>query len=253
MPATRTSSARPSTAHAESEPYPAQPGPFARTEGPHGPRRAHVARASREVNRTARLRTTCRTTLGAVLLEPLHLGEPQLRRHAHRAVVGGLGASTTGSSDARPQTSRMPLRMPRRRTSIPMPAAGTCSRDGPPRHPDPCDPTVCVGPVERDPPDHGPVEISHEEARPPPGHLRRRALELLTRRSTSVSLLDIVERSPSGLAVAGARGTLHHRAPLRPAAPWPPRFTYARTGGESRRSGSGRPRGGTGRAGGPGR
>ena len=33
MPATPTSSARPSTAHAESEPYPAQPGPFARAEG----------------------------------------------------------------------------------------------------------------------------------------------------------------------------------------------------------------------------
>jgi len=42
-----------------------------------------------------------------------------------------------------------------------------------------------VAPVERDDADHRPVEVDHEEARAPPGHLRHRALELVTRTRTT--------------------------------------------------------------------
>jgi hypothetical protein len=43
--------------------------------------------------------------LDAVLLEPLHLGEPQLRREAHRAVVGGLRAENSSMNAARSRAS----------------------------------------------------------------------------------------------------------------------------------------------------
>jgi len=41
--------------------------------------------------------------------------------------------------------------------------------------------TLCDAPVEHDRADHRSVEVDHEMARAPPGHLRHRALELVTR------------------------------------------------------------------------
>ncbi len=47
---------------------------------------------SQELNRMAWPRITRRTVARPGLLELLHLGEAQLRRETHRAVVGGLSA-----------------------------------------------------------------------------------------------------------------------------------------------------------------
>lgn len=62
MPATRTSSARPSTAHADSEPYPAQPGPFARTEGATWPRRLQASPGKCSSSWTAKQKKSSRST-----------------------------------------------------------------------------------------------------------------------------------------------------------------------------------------------
>jgi len=47
---------------------------------------------SHELNRMTWPRTTRRTVARLVPIQLLHLGEAQLRRETHRAVVGGLGA-----------------------------------------------------------------------------------------------------------------------------------------------------------------
>jgi GAF domain len=75
--------------------------------------------------------------------------------------------------EARGRASRVPLRMPQRRTRIPTLPAGTCSRARPARCPVPrCSP-------ENDLADHGSVEIDHEKAGRPLGRPRDLALKLV--------------------------------------------------------------------------
>jgi len=68
--------------------------------------------------------------LGVVLLEPLHLGEPQLRRETHRPAVCGLGAEHHRARwEAHWRTSRGPLRTPRRATGPSSVMAGNVAMD----------------------------------------------------------------------------------------------------------------------------
>ena len=126
--------------------------------------------------------------LGAVLLEPLHLGEPKLRREAHRAVVGGLGVEHHRLAGKR---AGEPVECRRARLGG-VPACPRLRQEhvaelGLPGIRTDVTRTLCVAPIERDRTDHRSVEIDHEKARAPLGHLRHRALEPITRsRATDV-------------------------------------------------------------------
>jgi len=164
MPATRTSSARPSTAHAESEPYPAQPGPFARTDGATWPATSAYARAQSDGATEDHTPNHCSAPYSSNRCTSVN---PQLRRKAHRAVVGGLGAQHHRSLGSAPSNqSSVPTQASAARTRVPTPPAGTCSRARPlPGIRKDVTRTFCVAPVERDRPDHRSVEIDHEKAR----------------------------------------------------------------------------------------
>jgi len=123
--------------------------------------------------------------LGAVSFEPLHLGEPQLRREAHRADVGGLGkehqrlAGKRAGEPAECRCARLggvpesPRLWQEQVAELGLPGS---SRRTVPR---------CS--VERDRADHRSVEIDYEMAGAPLRRLRHRALELVTRsRATEV-------------------------------------------------------------------
>lgn len=124
--------------------------------------------------------------LGAPLLEPSCLGEPQLRGEAHRTVVGSLSAEhhrlagQRGGEPAERRRARLggippsprlwqehiaELGLPGIRTDVPR--------------------TLRVAPIEGDCADHRSVEIDHEKARAPPGHFRHGAFELITRSRTT--------------------------------------------------------------------
>lgn len=119
---------------------------------------------------------------GAVVLEPFHLGEPQLRRDTHRGLVGGLGGEHHRHA----------------RICVGEPVEGGCARLGGVS----ASPhlrqehvaelvltafwtdvtlTLRVAPIERDHADRCSVELDHEEAEALPGHLGQRAVELVTR------------------------------------------------------------------------
>jgi hypothetical protein len=118
--------------------------------------------------------------LGVPGLEPLHLGEPQLRREAHRADVGGLGGEhhrLAGKDAVEPVECRrarlggVPESPRPRQEQVAEIGLPRGSRAMVPR----CSP-------EQDLADHRPVEIDDETPGPPLGHLGHLALKLVTRR-----------------------------------------------------------------------
>src|SRR4051812_24857233 len=121
--------------------------------------------------------------LGAPCLEPLYLGEPQLRREAHRADVGGLCreyhrlAGYDAVEPAECRSARLggvpesPRPWQEQVAEIELPHGSRA--------------TVLGCSSEQDLSDHRPVEINDEAPRPPPGHLRHLTLELVARAGTA--------------------------------------------------------------------
>ena len=117
--------------------------------------------------------------LGAVGFEPLYLGEPKLRREAHRAGVGGLGKEhhrLAGKLAGEPAECRcaclggVPVSpCPRQEQVAELGLPGSSRR------------TVPRGPAENDLADHGSAKIGDEKAGTRLGRPGHFALELVTR------------------------------------------------------------------------
>lgn len=173
MPATRTSSARPSTVHAESEPYPAQPGPFARTEGATWPATpaycTSLTQGQADGVTEDHMPNHCSAPYSSNRSTWVNPSFAATRIERSLAVwvlstTGSLGCAPANQSSAAAHASAgvpaSPCLRQEHVAEIDLPGIRTHATR-----------MVCVRPVERDRADHRSVEIDHEKARPPPGRL----------------------------------------------------------------------------------